>query len=240
MRKETLKTVRQSALSATVFFLVFAGLSSGYAALTAGLSVTDKTSSGSILSSASWNRVVDSVLELDARTVGITASGGKVGIGVSWTPSAKLEVNGPIRTGNYVTNAYSLPLPTAGSTGGHSTDPLHLKTNWTCGVTADVMYNLHFEGYHFIGASQIDASAVGYLYGSFGHTYNSTTKISGGVTASTYCSSVDNKLVFKLTAPSDWHASDLVIRLVGGGSYYLKNAADTFQIVTAVHSSSNI
>lgn len=179
-------------------------------------------------------------MELDTRTAGITSVSGKVGIGVSGTPSAKLEVNGPVRTGNYVTNAYNLTLPTAGSAGGHSTDPLHLKTNWTCGVTADVMYNLHFEGYHFVGSSQIDVSAVGYLYGSNGHTYNSATKISGGVTVSTYCSSVDNKLVFKLTAPSDWHASDLVIRLAGGASYYLKNAADTFQIVNAVHSSSNI
>lgn len=62
-------------------FLLSLGMSLGFAlflvaqaALTSGLSVSDKSSTGATLSSASWNRIVDSVLELDTRTVNLATS----------------------------------------------------------------------------------------------------------------------------------------------------------------------
>jgi hypothetical protein len=70
-------------LSAIVFFGIFGTLSVGYSALTAGLTTGDRTSSGSVLSSDSWNRMVNSILELDARTSSFSSSGGNVGIGIT-------------------------------------------------------------------------------------------------------------------------------------------------------------
>lgn len=77
-RASELEAVKRSALAATTFFLVFAGLSSGYAALTSGLSVSDKTSSGSVLGSAGWNKIVDSVIELDSRTAPLSVASGNL------------------------------------------------------------------------------------------------------------------------------------------------------------------
>lgn len=81
---------------AIVFFGIFGTLSIGYSALTAGLTTGDRVSSGAVLSSDSWNRIVNSVLELDARTSPFSSSGGNVGIGVT-SPTAKLEVNGTVK-----------------------------------------------------------------------------------------------------------------------------------------------
>lgn len=78
MKHSASETVKRSALAATTFFLVFAGLSSGYAALTSGLSVSDKTSSGSALSAAGWNKIVDSVIELDSRTAPLSVASGNL------------------------------------------------------------------------------------------------------------------------------------------------------------------
>jgi hypothetical protein len=176
----------------------------------------------------------------------LAASAGSVGVGTA-SPSAKLHVVGgvrtdednPVRIGNTIFNAFSTSLPTTGSSGGYSTAPLHLKTDWVCGVT-HLMYNIEFKGLHFIGRSEINAVAVGYLYGSNGHTYDGTRTISGGVTVSAYCSAVDSKLVFRLVAPSDWHASDLVVHYTAGKLSYTRNGANSFTIITAKHSNSNI
>lgn len=78
MKHSASETVKRSALAATTFFLVFAGLSSGYAALVSGLSVSDKTSSGSALSAAGWNKIVDSVIELDSRTASLSVASGNL------------------------------------------------------------------------------------------------------------------------------------------------------------------
>lgn len=56
----------------------------------------DKVSTGSVLSSASWNRIVDGVLDLDSRLSHFSFAGGNVGIGTI-SPNAllhlKLNVN---------------------------------------------------------------------------------------------------------------------------------------------------
>ena len=93
---ETLRTVRKSAVAATTFFVVFAGLSTSYAALVAGLTSGDLKAATNQLSSASWNRIVNSVLELDARTSPISTSGTNVGIGVA-SPTYGLEVAGTVK-----------------------------------------------------------------------------------------------------------------------------------------------
>ena len=56
-------------LSAIVFFGTLGVLSVGYAALSTGLSTSDRTNTGSTLTSSAWNKLVNSVLELDTRTV---------------------------------------------------------------------------------------------------------------------------------------------------------------------------
>lgn len=82
-------------------FLLSLGMSLGFAlflvaqaALTSGLSTSDRSSTGATLSSASWNRIVDSVLELDTRTVNLASSkqnslpGGTSGQVLKWNGSA--------------------------------------------------------------------------------------------------------------------------------------------------------
>jgi len=68
-------------------------LTVGYATLSTGLTTADRVGTGSGLTSSSWNRIVNGVLELDTRTTSISASGGNVGIGTT-SPNAALEVNG--------------------------------------------------------------------------------------------------------------------------------------------------
>lgn len=67
-----------------------------YAALSSGLTASDLKSSGNQLSSASWNRIVNSVLELDGRTAQISTSGGNTGVG-NPSPTAKLDVAGTVK-----------------------------------------------------------------------------------------------------------------------------------------------
>lgn len=82
-------------------FLLSLGMSFGFAifliaqaAFTSGLSVSDKSSTGSTLSSASWNRLVDAVLELDTRTLNLASSkqnslpSGTAGQVLKWNGSA--------------------------------------------------------------------------------------------------------------------------------------------------------
>ena len=78
------------------FFLTVTILSIGYAAFSSGLSLSDKVGTGSGLSSSSWNKIIDSLLELDGRTSGITSSGGNIGIGAS-SPTTKLDVAGSVK-----------------------------------------------------------------------------------------------------------------------------------------------
>ncbi len=85
-------------LSALVFFGTLLTLSVGYAALNGGLSLSDKASGSMPLSSISWNKIVDGILDLDARTAGIATNAGNIGIGTA-NPNAALDVNGgKIRT----------------------------------------------------------------------------------------------------------------------------------------------
>lgn len=84
---------RKSVIAAAGFFGTLGVLSLSYAALNGGLSASDKVSlPNTALSAAAWNRIVDGVLDLDARTDGIASVGGNVGIGTA-SPSAKLHVN---------------------------------------------------------------------------------------------------------------------------------------------------
>ena len=70
-------------------------LSIGYAALSSGLTTADRVGTGSGLTSSSWNRIVNGVLELDTRTAPISSSGGNIGIGTA-SPGAKLDIAGNV------------------------------------------------------------------------------------------------------------------------------------------------
>lgn len=89
------ETVVRSGIAAITFFVVSIGLATSYAALVSGLSASDIASAGGGLSAASWNRIVNSVLELDSRTSQIVSSGTTVGIGIA--PLATLHANGTVR-----------------------------------------------------------------------------------------------------------------------------------------------
>lgn len=61
-------SVKKGVYAACAFFLTFVSLSAAYGALTAGLTSGDLKSAGDQVSLASWNRMVNSILELDTRT----------------------------------------------------------------------------------------------------------------------------------------------------------------------------
>ncbi len=84
---------KKPVLSGIVFFGTVVALSVGYAALNGGITASDKASSNEALSSVKWNRIVDGILDLDARTAGMTTNGGNVGIGTI-SPTAKLDLAG--------------------------------------------------------------------------------------------------------------------------------------------------
>jgi hypothetical protein len=88
-----MKTIKQPILAAIVFFQALFVLSVGYATLSSGLSSSDLASTGATLTSASWNRLVNGVLELDGRTAALTSTGGNVGIGTP-SPGAILDISG--------------------------------------------------------------------------------------------------------------------------------------------------
>lgn len=97
--------MKKPILSAVTFFGTLTALSVGYAALNGGLSTSDKVSSNAQLSSASWNRIVDGVLDLDARTNGISSANGNIGIGIA-NPGKALDVQGSLRvsSGHIITS----------------------------------------------------------------------------------------------------------------------------------------
>lgn len=61
-------SVKKGVYAAFAFFLTIVSLSVGYATLSAGLTNGDLKSAGDQVSLASWNRMVNSILELDTRT----------------------------------------------------------------------------------------------------------------------------------------------------------------------------
>ncbi|MCK9272388.1 hypothetical protein M0P65_02465 [Candidatus Gracilibacteria bacterium] len=91
------ETIKKSIIGAVVFFSTIVILSVAYA-LVGGLSTADKVGTGSGLTSTSWNRIVDGILDLDSRLNNFTFNSGNVGIGV--TPTSKLQVNGDIKSTN--------------------------------------------------------------------------------------------------------------------------------------------
>lgn len=95
------ETAKKSALAAAVFCTTVAAVSVSYAALTAGLTSADLKSAGNQVSVASWNRIVNSVLELDARTSQTNYVEGTIG-----TSSA---ITLPYATNVYTQNSITLP-----------------------------------------------------------------------------------------------------------------------------------
>lgn len=74
----TFETVRKSVLAGTAFSLTVASFAIAAAALSSGLTTGDRASNGAQLTSSAWNRVVDAVLELDARTAPLSVTSGNV------------------------------------------------------------------------------------------------------------------------------------------------------------------
>ena len=83
--------IKKSIYSGFTFFLTVLILSIWYGALSWGLSLSDKVGTGSWLTANSWNKIVDGIIELDTRTLGIYSTGGHVGIGTT-NPSTLLHI----------------------------------------------------------------------------------------------------------------------------------------------------
>lgn len=88
--------------------------------------------------------------------------------------------------------------------------------------------------------------AVGYLYDENGHTHDNAwchtpdgTETTRNVELSTYCAPSSGKLVFRLSDPDNsfnqWHASDLLVNYIGGGSGYIRNGRETFEFLDVKH-----
>ncbi len=79
-----------------------------------------------------------------------------------------------------------------------------------------------------------------YLQGASGIQYTGYTYLSDAVNVVPYQAS-DSKFCLKLTAAGtgEWHASDLIISLIGGQSGYHETAANSFSVLVAAHRSSN-
>eukprot|EP01083_Nonionella_stella_P070683 189245_1 len=135
----------------------------------------------------------------------------------------------------------ALPVEKGWDKNGYASKPLHIKTDWTVGEpNKNIMYNLEFRGHLFRAKKAIFSHAVGYLYGANGHgqwcdTWNGNNVID----VTTYTADGDHKLVFKLGISKhleqQWHASDLIINLIGGKSVYQQRAKDTFKVIDIFH-----
>lgn len=137
--------------------------------------------------------------------------------------------------------AYSTELPVSKGCDrtGKCCKPLHLKTDWPW--NSDLMYNIEFKGHLFMASKPIFIIAVGYLYLDSGHVYDSIQYVSDGVKLSV-CKTKDEKMAFKLETENnlDWHASDLVLNLIGGKNGYHQKAKDSFKIIDVCHSNENM
>lgn len=132
----------------------------------------------------------------------------------------------------------ALPVSKGWDKSGYSNKPLHLKTDWLWKAQknnsdAHIMYNIEFKGHLFRANKPIFIIAVGYLYGTRGHTYDSIQYLSDGVKLTVYQAKEDGKVVFKLETENntDWHASDLVLNLIGGKSVYHQRAKNSLKII---------
>lgn len=149
----------------------------------------------------------------------------------------------PLRIGNSIFGAATAALPVGSA---FSANPVHVQTNWRCQVTDGVRYHLRFRGFNFTGADPFEFSAIGYLYGSFGHVNNQVRPLGATtVTLTSYCATEGGGinggyLTFRLVSPNDWHASDLVIDFVGGASPAVAAGADSFAVRRLVNSASNL
>jgi hypothetical protein len=169
----------------------------------------------------------------------LTVSGSAVFEGKVRTPAGT-------RIGNTIVGAYSGSMPTTES--GYSDHPLHIQTAWQCNITNGVMYNLNFRGYNFNAGKPFDFTAVGYMYGTNGHTKNTiVATIPGDIAMVSYCSTEGGGLnggylTFRMTQTgvNPWHASDIVIDFVGGASSYLVTGANTFTVRRFINQAANL
>lgn len=155
---QTSSYLKKSFYSALVFFGTLIILSIGYGALTGGLSTADKVASGSGLTATSWNRIVDGVLDLDTRVSNFSFAGGNVGIGVSGSPTAKLDVNGhvnsaPVLAKYTVTNYQSADTDVNWQSEILNTDPSYIQKN-----ASGTGINILVSGYYQVNTNVLQYS----------------------------------------------------------------------------------
>lgn len=122
----------------------------------------DKVGAGSGLTASAWNKIIDSIVELDGRTTNISSSAANTGLGVP-NPLEKLEVSGNIKTsGGVIGTAFgesfisimpnNMSFGGGGSVNGSSTAAMPVGTyfyqiyacagqnNFSAGATGDFVF----------------------------------------------------------------------------------------------------
>lgn len=148
--------------------------------------------------------------------------------------AASAGPNSSLRIGNTLLNAFSAGLPHDFGAGSSYSGALQLETTWSCSnaVSHSYMWQVEFAGHDFNTDSPFRVVTVGYSTSSYADLIQDvgTTVDYGPIGVVTYCSS-NGFVSFELTrSTSAWHASDLTINLLHGGSGYQRSATDDWGV----------
>lgn len=146
--------------------------------------------------------------------------------------------HGGLRVGNTVYGAWQASVPSSFNGAGYASGALQLQTELPCANNtgeAGYMWHIEFVGHDFRGASPFRVVSVGYSQPSYPNEIQDVSSYVdyGQVRVAAYCST-DDYLSFELTlarsGSNQWHASDLTINLLHGGSGYERRATDGFAV----------
>lgn len=110
MKHSSLSPWKNGLISGFAFFLTVTVLSVGYAALSSGLSSADRVGAGSGLTAASWNKIVDSILELDTRTANVNQDPI-----LSTQPATRYSISAAAGAWNYTGESITVTVPSGPS-----------------------------------------------------------------------------------------------------------------------------
>jgi hypothetical protein len=149
--------------------------------------------------------------------------------------AVSVHPTGGLRVGNAVYGAWSGGVPGAFNGQGYASGALQMKTALTCGngQGQSYMWHVEFAGHDYLANTPFRTVSVGYSQSSYPDEIQNlgTVKDYGNVNVNPYCST-DDFLCFELTrgGGGQWHASDMVVNLLHGGSGYERNFTNGFRV----------
>jgi hypothetical protein len=205
--------------------------SGGVTSVTAGAGLSGGTITGEGTVAIANNGVVPGMIASDAAALA-KVTGGKMSV----------TTHGGLRVGNMVMGAWSASIPSTFNGTGYSERRLQIKTALRCdnGGGQGYMWHLEFLGHDYTGNKPFKTVSVGYSQASYPDEIQNlgSTQVYGAIAVTPYCSAADSSgrkyLSFELDngrgGTSAWHASDLVINILHGGSGYEKQFTDGFAV----------